>query len=89
MEAIEHELSPHLAVIYAIAEKSLEALEVHGARWGGSGAGGQTLEDRFGECWSIRTPKLVDGRMNRRGREWLTWRVSGVAKYSFWCGERR
>ena len=48
--------------MYAIAKKCVEVLEVHRAAWGGSGVGGPTLEDRYGDSM----PELVDGRMNRR-----------------------
>ena len=45
---------PHPTAMYAIAKKCVEALEVHRAGWGGSGAGSRTLEDRYGACLSIR-----------------------------------
>jgi hypothetical protein len=35
-------------------EDCVEAMDVHQAGWGGSGVGGQTLEERYGACSSIR-----------------------------------
>jgi len=49
VEVIEPRLFSHLAIM----EKCAKVLEVHRAGWGGSGAGGRTLEDRYGACSGV------------------------------------
>jgi hypothetical protein len=61
---------PHSTVMHAIAEKCVEALEVHRAGCGSSGFGGPTLEHRYGACSSIRCRSW---RMNRRVLENAFW----------------
>ena len=39
---------------------------IHRPGWGGSGAGGRTLEDRCGEC-SVLFASWVDGGVNSEG----------------------
>jgi hypothetical protein len=65
---------PHSTAMHAIAEKCVEALEVHRAGCGGSGFGGPTLERCYGASSSIRCRSW---RMNESTDEcWRTF--SGV-----------